>query len=199
MPDTPYYDEEQAAIIIDVNGTEWHATLQWSVVDDTHFPSAITFAIPDRTALPDASGAITPTNIRRLNLGAVLAAGRTPDAIRQAAQREHDDVITEFDAIGSMLEAGDGTHSASETFSRLSDIIEASDRVVTTPVGPQQGTRITQEQLDLTARIYKQAAAVGQPVTQAVADALHVSTSTAGKRIMKARRAGLIPPTQDIK
>ena len=199
MLDTPYYDEERAAIIIDVNGTEWHATLQWSVADDTHFPSAISFAIPDRTALPKTSGALTPTNIRRLNLGAILAAGRTPDAIRQAAQREQDGVITEFDAIGSMLEAGDGTHSAFETFSRLHDIIEASDRVLTTPVGPQQGTRITQEQLELTASIYKQAAAVGQPVTQAVADALHVSTSTAGKRIMKARQAGLIPPTQDTK
>lgn len=199
MPDKPYYDEEQAAVIIDVNGTEWHATLQWSVVDGTHFPSAITFAIPDRTALPETSGAITPTNIRRLNLGAVLAAGRTPDAIRQAAQREFDSVITEFDVIDSMFAAGDGTHSAFETLSRLRDIIEASERVLSTPVGPQQGTRITQEQIELTARIYKQAVAVGQPVTQAVADALHVSTSTAGKRIMKARQAGLIPQTQDIK
>ena len=107
MPNTPYYDKERAAVIIDVNGAEWHATLQWSVVDDTHFPSAITFAIPDRTTLPETSGAITPTNIRRINLGAVLAAGRTPDAIRQAAQRERDSVITEFEAIDSMFAAGD--------------------------------------------------------------------------------------------
>ena len=34
---------------------------------------------------------------------------------------------------------------------------------------------------------------MGAPVTEAVANACGVSKSTAGKRIVKARRAGLIP------
>jgi hypothetical protein len=47
------------------------------------------------------------------------------------------------------------------------------------------------------ARVYREAYMWGRPVTDAVAGAFHVSRSTAGKRILAARRAGLLDQMGD--
>jgi hypothetical protein len=54
---------------------------------------------------------------------------------------------------------------------------------------------VTTDLLEQVAHVYKVAAANGSSPTQAVAEALNLNRSTAGKWVVKARRAGLIPPT----
>jgi transposase len=43
--------------------------------------------------------------------------------------------------------------------------------------------------------VYRIAHAAGRPPAQAVAEVMGVPRSTAGRWIMRARRAGLLPPT----
>ena len=47
------------------------------------------------------------------------------------------------------------------------------------------------------ARVYREAYVWGRTVTHAVAGALHGARSTAGTRILAARRAGLLDPRGD--
>jgi hypothetical protein len=60
-----------------------------------------------------------------------------------------------------------------------------------------QGRRHSISELEDVTRIYLQAHQARLPVQQTVADTLGISVSTAAKRIMAARRNGLIPPVQD--
>jgi hypothetical protein len=55
-----------------------------------------------------------------------------------------------------------------------------------------RGVATTPEEIAEVARVYLKAWGNGEPVTEAVAKAFMISPSTAGKRIMKARRAGLL-------
>jgi hypothetical protein len=59
-----------------------------------------------------------------------------------------------------------------------------------------QGRAHSDEDLQTVGEIYIAAFQARMPVQQAVADALGVSVSTAGKRIMAARRQGFIPSIQ---
>jgi hypothetical protein len=58
--------------------------------------------------------------------------------------------------------------------------------------GPQRGKRLNRTQLEIVADAYRAAYEAHRPVTAAVAAATNCSKSTAGKRIMAARRAGLL-------
>jgi hypothetical protein len=62
--------------------------------------------------------------------------------------------------------------------------------------GPHRGRALTRAQLQAVADVYINAKRRGWPVTDAVAEAFNVSKSTAGKRIMAARDAGLLPPVE---
>jgi len=57
---------------------------------------------------------------------------------------------------------------------------------------PQKGVAVTPDALDEVAAVYREAWKRGAPVTDAVAQRFHISRSTAGKRIMMARKAGLL-------
>lgn len=57
--------------------------------------------------------------------------------------------------------------------------------------------RYVKIELGETARVYSEAHMLGRPVTDAVAGAFHVSRSTAGKRILAARRAGRLDQMGD--
>jgi hypothetical protein len=58
--------------------------------------------------------------------------------------------------------------------------------------GPRRGIAMTDEDLEQIAVVYRNAWAAGRPTLQAVADAFHIATSTANKRIIKARKQGLL-------
>ena len=62
--------------------------------------------------------------------------------------------------------------------------------------GPHRGRPASRTELQRVADAYSEARADGQSVTRAVAEACGVSESTAGKRIMQARRAGLLPKVE---
>jgi hypothetical protein len=55
-----------------------------------------------------------------------------------------------------------------------------------------RGVATTPDEIQRVADVYLEAWGAGRPVTEAVADEFLISKSTAGKRIMKARRAGLL-------
>lgn len=59
-----------------------------------------------------------------------------------------------------------------------------------------QGRRHTEIELERVATIYEEARLARVPVQKAVAHILGVSVSTAAKRIMEARRRGLLPPVE---
>ena len=59
--------------------------------------------------------------------------------------------------------------------------------------GAQRGVTFTTADLQRVADVYLRAYGARQPVTAAVAEAFNISRSTAAKRVMRARAAGLIP------
>jgi hypothetical protein len=61
--------------------------------------------------------------------------------------------------------------------------------------GPQRGVPLAKDDLQMVADVYEEARLNARPVTAAVADTFNVSKSTAGKRIMQARAAGLLDNT----
>lgn len=63
-------------------------------------------------------------------------------------------------------------------------------------VRPHRGRRHSDDELKTVADIYLAAAKKSLPVQQIVASTMGISISTAGKRIMAARRIGLIPPAK---
>lgn len=58
--------------------------------------------------------------------------------------------------------------------------------------GPHRGRSQTEDEMEQTAAVYRDAYHAGKPVNAAVASFFHVASSTASKRIMKARAAGLL-------
>jgi hypothetical protein len=62
--------------------------------------------------------------------------------------------------------------------------------------GSRRGSSLDEEVLGDVAHVYRQAWRAGMPVTATVAEAFHIAKSTAAKRIMKARAAGLLDDIQ---
>jgi transposase len=65
-------------------------------------------------------------------------------------------------------------------------------------IGAHRGTPTSHAELEGVAQAYLEAWGIGLPVTEAVADHFKVSKSTASKRIMKARAAGLLDEAKRI-
>jgi hypothetical protein len=63
----------------------------------------------------------------------------------------------------------------------------------------QRGIALSPEGLQAVADVYKAAYVEGDGVTRAVADAFGIAPSTAGKRIMMARRAGLLKGIGEVR
>lgn len=60
--------------------------------------------------------------------------------------------------------------------------------------GPHQGKARTQEELQAVADLYREANSKGISTQQHIAHEMGVALSTAAKRIMASRKAGLLPP-----
>ena len=65
---------------------------------------------------------------------------------------------------------------------------------LTAAMTPAPGKLLPRERLEEAADVYRYALRLGQPPTNAVAEALNVSRSTAGRYVVRARRAGLLGP-----
>jgi hypothetical protein len=63
----------------------------------------------------------------------------------------------------------------------------------------RRGVAMSPESLEVVAEVYRAAYQRGDPVTKAVAGAFGIAPSTAGKRIMAARRAGLLEGLGDMR
>jgi hypothetical protein len=61
-------------------------------------------------------------------------------------------------------------------------------------MGPHKGKATTLEELQIVADLYREANSKDISTHQYVADEMRVSLSTAAKRIMASRKAGLLPP-----
>lgn len=110
---------------------------------------------------------VTADLIRRLPLGAALAIGR-----RQTAEY----------AVLTIAQARRGDL----------DVPEGNLPQFTQPVASQRGRRLTDDDLAAVASVYRAAWTGGLPVTDAVQRAFTLSRDGASKRIMAARKAGLL-------
>jgi hypothetical protein len=63
---------------------------------------------------------------------------------------------------------------------------------------PHRGRATSEQELAEVAKVYLEAWGLGAPVTDAVMNYFHISKSAAGKRIMKARAAGLLDSARRI-
>jgi hypothetical protein len=58
--------------------------------------------------------------------------------------------------------------------------------------GARRGEALQHEDLAEVAKVYRAATRAGEPVTRAVSERFGIASSTAAKRILMARRAGLL-------
>jgi hypothetical protein len=108
--------------------------------------------------------AILADEVRRLPLGTVLAESR-----RQLVEMARD---------------SDRMHAIAPSLPAVPDGFVSS--------GPQRGRRLGDDELHAVAAVYREAHGAGEPVNEAVREAFTLSKDGAAKRIMAARRAGLL-------
>lgn len=149
----------------DNRGREWVLDVEWLISDGRAEP--ISVKVSQVREPGEAPGTISASQLRALPLGSWIAEARANEAGKWRA------------AFAQSAESGepsgiDAVHTASLW-------------------GPHRGRSSTRAELERVAAAYMDAVNGPGGVTRAVADACGVSESTAGKRIMAARRAGLIP------
>lgn len=154
----------------DAQGNSWTFGFRWEVIRGRYEPVELTVTTHGQP--------ITATGLRGLPLGEIFSEARIaqmetatqterpPDAVEDRIQYVHD-AITDLEQ-------------------RMSERI-AELRARNEAWGPHRGKATTPEELEHVVLAYRTARAYGRPVTEAVAEALDVSPSTAGKRIMAAR------------
>ena len=187
------YDESSGDVTATMNGASWIIHVDWIVRDGTHEPCAITITMKDRdNRSPEAQ--LTASVIRKLAIGDAMQMARHGHAIQTSTQQQYWELLDLLDRIEATFEAGHGGREMAAERSRVTTELERLDTVRETLVGPKRGSKITNDTLQEIADVYQQAQRRGSPVTRAVATHFHVSESTAGKRIMKARERGFLPP-----
>ena len=187
------YDESSGDVIATMNGAEWIIHVDWIVRDGTHEPCAVTITIKDRDDRT-AAAQLTASSIRKLAIGDAIQMARNEHAISTSSEQQYWELVDLRDRLDAALAAGDGDRAMADELHHITTELERLDTVRTTSVGPQRGSQISDEVLKEVADVYQQASRRGSPVTYAVATEFHVSKSTAGKRIMKARQRGFLPP-----
>ncbi len=135
---------------------------------------------PEAVELKVASPPGTPVStdiVRRLPLGTVLAQSRTE--------------LTKLARLANEIAQKVRPPSDCEADVRLRQAWSAETALAT--VGPRRGRRLGEAELTEVARVYRQAWSSGDtPVNEAVRNAFHLSKDGAAKRIMAARKAGLL-------
>ena len=187
------YDESSGDVTATMNGASWIIHVDWIVRDRTHEPCAVTITMMDRdNRSPEAQ--LTASVIRKLAIGDAIQMARHGHAIQTTTQQQYWELVDLRDRLDAALAAGDGDDVMAAELDHITTELERLDTVRETPVGPKRGSKIADDTLQEIADVYQQAQRRGSPVTRAVATHFHVSESTAGKRIMKARERGFLPP-----
>jgi hypothetical protein len=187
------YDESSGDVIATMNGAEWIIHVDWIVRDGTHEPCAVTITMKDRDDRT-AAAQLTASTIRKLAIGDAIQMARNEHAISTSSEQQYWELVDLRDRLDAALAAGDGDRAMADELHHITTELTRLDTVRTTSVGPQRGSRISDEVLKEVADVYQRASLRGSPVTYAVATEFCVSESTAGKRIMKARQRGFLPP-----
>jgi hypothetical protein len=149
----------------------WEVFVEWRPERGRLEPAGVT--VTSRTAK------VTAEAIRRLPLGTMFV------DMQRHAERMFAEVATAR-VIGPNKHTIDSSPDA-EWRTAYADVAKQ--------FGTQRGRRLSHDQLETVAEVYREAYRDRKPVTKAVADATGCSLSTAGKRIMAARKAGLLQGT----
>lgn len=186
------YNESTGNVTAVTNEAAWVINVDWVLRDGIHEPCAVTIAMKDpHSQAPRAR--LTATNIRQLPIAEAIKLTRDQRAIRASTERQYWELVDEKNHLDNAFNDGGGRRDA-ELFWSITDELERLEELRDTPVGPQRGSAITDSSLQEVAKAYMRAIERGLPVTEAVATQCRVSKSTAGKRIMKARQRGYLPP-----
>lgn len=145
----------------------WRVESLWQSINGRAEPIAVVFS--------NDGQAVTATNLRQLPLGEILAESRQLISKEAALQKE------------LLSKAGYTPSSANMTLP-----VHIPLFVPFAETGPRRGQPLSGDDLRLVAEIYKAAYQRSESVQRAVADAFHIAPSTATKRIMAARKAGLL-------
>jgi hypothetical protein len=163
--------------VAEVDGRQYAVMTEWDVIGGRLEPVSVTikpFSEPPHPVLADA--------IRRLPLGAMQRIRRAEMVERgQFAQRVLD---------GKQKLTDDPGIAYINDLPFMKALVEREAELAR--AGSHRGVATSPEELEEVARVYKKAWGRGAPVTKAVANHFGISTSTAGKRIMRAREAGLL-------
>ena len=152
---------------VEDDGTTWVVDIEWRYVGKRFEPMRV--AVSCRS---EPLRAVTAAVVARIPIGLIQRQAR------QTLQAYADDVRTR-------RESG----SVPEWEASIADEVTELAAAVT---GPKRGSALTSADLEAVAAVYKKAADTGFPVTAAVAEHFFINASTAGKRIMRARAAGLL-------
>jgi hypothetical protein len=187
------YDESSGDVTATMNGASWIIHVDWFVRDGSHEPCAVTISMKDRD--DRSTGAqLTASVVRKLAIGDAIQMARHGHAIQTSTQQQYWELVDLRDRLEATFAAGHGDRAMWAELDRVTTELERLDTVRETPVGPKRGSKIADDTLREVADVYQKATRLGSPVTRAVATHFHVSESTAGKRIMKARERGFLPP-----
>jgi hypothetical protein len=173
----------------------WVIGATWGIINGRPEPIAVTIARPQVEPL-DVPPILNAVAIRSIPIGRALNALRQAgDARRYAEQRlsEIEELHAEAEALyHEMASFGGPTAALADEVDELERSAAEHGELLEATRGPQRGRPRTRFDHQAVADVYRHAYERGTPVQQAVAEAFHVSRSTAGKRIMAARKAGLL-------
>ena len=191
-----------SSAVLSLDGSSWLLEVEWGLIGGRVEPTRVSVTSapspPDTGVSQPQLRPVTADRLRRLPLGTAIAQLRAAGAAQEFAERrlrEGDNELSEL--LDLRHQAGEGGfgrlwEQTSEAIDAHQQNLEEMTRLHEAAIGPQRGRLRTQHDHELVAAVYRRAYAAGEPVTAAVAEHFHISTSTASKRIMAARQAGLL-------
>lgn len=150
-----------------LDGRQWKVEMLWSV--DSGRLEPVSVSVEGEFVEGKGDTPVRADVLRRLPVG----------TLQRTARRHADRTSERFKSLKSM----------SPDWLPPTSVVELMDKLGRA----HRGVATTPGELEQIAAVYLGAWREGEPVTKAVADAFCVALSTAGKRIMKARKAGLLP------
>jgi hypothetical protein len=164
-------DRQHVEQFAETDGVPWRVETTWAVRGGRPEPIIVTVHAPERDR------PVLGKTIRRLPFG----------QLQQEARRDATRMETIF-----KTRAGDAGGEARQLYQELGTAFGEI-------AGSHQGRRASQAELEEIAAVYTEAWGKGDPVTEAVAKHFHIAPSTAAKRIMATRKAGLLAHIKRIR